>query len=601
VPQCLAFTGDGSRLVSAGDDATVRIWKIGESECRLVSTLRGHSGTIEVVAVSPDGSSIASVGVDGTLLVWRTASPSEVELGVDRQLVDSRPITRSELPALAQRARLRHAMGDWNAAIGDYDAALELAGGNEFFLQSRAEAYAAARLLNESLGDWNRLVQLTDGRNTEYLCRRGECYLSLGRSADAGADFIKALTLTSSQLWQTTAILQRAESLLELGESIVPIGGAWKYSTSGPPENWPTSLDGSSWISGAAPFGTHAAKRTIWADSRDIWLLKTFELEREIDAPLAVYALADDRADVYLNGVLAAHVSGSSEHYITVACSKEARLRRGANTIAVHGHDAGWDASALDVGLYVQGDPATFAGVAAAAVEQAPEIQVAWRQRLVEQQQRKVKQGRWKEAAAVCERLIDASSSDADAAVEGIRAAALFVHAGELEEYHRVCSKLVERFRATTIPEVAERVAKACLIAPPHEATLKAANQLVNLSMQDPNYWNGDLTPWSQSTKALAEYRGGSEQSAIEWGETCLDASADVPSRKALCLGILAMVQAQLGNRDVARESETELTDILREHSPFHMAAELDGNWHDWLTCEIFLREFRQSNADAPP
>jgi len=65
--RCLAFTRDGSRLVSAGDDATVRIWKLGESACRLVSTLRGHSGHIESVAVSPSGTSVAAVHDGGSL------------------------------------------------------------------------------------------------------------------------------------------------------------------------------------------------------------------------------------------------------------------------------------------------------------------------------------------------------------------------------------------------------------------------------------------------------------------------------------------------------------------------------------------------------
>ncbi|MBF8187011.1 hypothetical protein ITP53_14950 [Nonomuraea sp. K274] len=63
-----AFGADGTRLVSAGDDGTVRVWDprgMGQ-----VSVLRGHEGEAWVAAFGPDGRRVFSGGVDGTVRSW---------------------------------------------------------------------------------------------------------------------------------------------------------------------------------------------------------------------------------------------------------------------------------------------------------------------------------------------------------------------------------------------------------------------------------------------------------------------------------------------------------------------------------------------------
>lgn len=58
--------------VTAGHDATVRVWDAGTG--RSLSVLRGHEGVIRGVDVSPDGGRIVSAGEDGTARVWDRAS-----------------------------------------------------------------------------------------------------------------------------------------------------------------------------------------------------------------------------------------------------------------------------------------------------------------------------------------------------------------------------------------------------------------------------------------------------------------------------------------------------------------------------------------------
>ncbi|MGH3659439.1 MAG: WD40 repeat domain-containing protein, partial [Micromonosporaceae bacterium] len=74
----LAFSGDGTRLATAGGDGTVRVWDPRTGEQLLV--LRGHKGSVISVAFSPDGSRLASAGADGTVRIWALDLDDLVEI-----------------------------------------------------------------------------------------------------------------------------------------------------------------------------------------------------------------------------------------------------------------------------------------------------------------------------------------------------------------------------------------------------------------------------------------------------------------------------------------------------------------------------------------
>jgi WD40 repeat protein len=67
--QPVAFTADGRRLVSLGEDGRVRVWGL-----PLASAPRGHRGTVTGVAMSADGRLAASTGEDGRVRLWNTAT-----------------------------------------------------------------------------------------------------------------------------------------------------------------------------------------------------------------------------------------------------------------------------------------------------------------------------------------------------------------------------------------------------------------------------------------------------------------------------------------------------------------------------------------------
>jgi WD40 repeat protein len=68
----VVFSSDGSHLVSGSWDKTVRIWDGLTYE--ELAVLSGHNGAVLTVAYSPDGTRVASGSVDNTMCVWNTST-----------------------------------------------------------------------------------------------------------------------------------------------------------------------------------------------------------------------------------------------------------------------------------------------------------------------------------------------------------------------------------------------------------------------------------------------------------------------------------------------------------------------------------------------
>jgi hypothetical protein len=130
----------------------------------------------------------------------------------------------------------------------------------------------------------------------------------------------------------------------------------WRYTTQKPADDWfRAEFDAGAWNSGKAGFGTRgtpgAVVRTEW-NTPDIWLRREFTLPEGQWKDLQLQMHHDEDAEVYVNGVSAASISGYTTDYEEVPLTDPGRraLRPGRNVVAVHCHQTG-GGQYIDLGL----------------------------------------------------------------------------------------------------------------------------------------------------------------------------------------------------------------------------------------------------------
>src|SRR5262249_44014012 len=71
-----AFSPDGTRIVTASDDKTVRIWDA--TTGKEITVLRGHDEAVLFAAISRDGRRVVTASADKTARIWDLATGKEI-------------------------------------------------------------------------------------------------------------------------------------------------------------------------------------------------------------------------------------------------------------------------------------------------------------------------------------------------------------------------------------------------------------------------------------------------------------------------------------------------------------------------------------------
>lgn len=115
----------------------------------------------------------------------------------------------------------------------------------------------------------------------------------------------------------------------------------WQYTFEQPGADWTSAnFNAANWKTGPAPFGHDAGGvRTPWSTS-DIWIRRAFTLPQQIPTNLNLLVNHDEETQIFINGVLAASVTGYNNTYAEIPMSAQARasLKPGQNVMAVHVH-----------------------------------------------------------------------------------------------------------------------------------------------------------------------------------------------------------------------------------------------------------------------
>ena len=126
----------------------------------------------------------------------------------------------------------------------------------------------------------------------------------------------------------------------------------WRYTTTAPAVGWQQpGFDDGGWQVAPAPFGhLLPGVRTEWT-ADDIWIRRTFTLQKPLSTPF-LSVLHDDDAEVSIDGTPAATVPNATSSYdlTPMSAGAKARLRPGRHVFAVHCHNVSGP-QIIDVGL----------------------------------------------------------------------------------------------------------------------------------------------------------------------------------------------------------------------------------------------------------
>jgi hypothetical protein len=213
-----------------------------------------------------------------------------------------------------------------------------------------------------------------------------------------------------------------------------------------------------------------------------------------------------------------------------------------------------------------------------------------------------IKVGEWDQAASIYAQLVE---SDPNEHGYWFSSAPLCLQIDDHKGYRLICREMLTRYGNTDKPEIAERTARTCSLAPEAVSDVAPVLELADRAVtgtQKPQHYRRFVL-----AKGLAEYRAGHYAVAVEWLNR-FSPRVDGVYYDATAIAVLAMAKHRLGlapGADAARLAEearaalTHAQAIISQKMPDPKAGRpwgtawpyLVDDFHDWLEAQILVHE----------
>ena len=192
------FSPDSSRIVTASEDKTARIWDAASAE--EIAVLRGHDDGVRSAAFSPDGSRIVTASLDKIARIWDAASAKEIAVLRGH---DSMVYSAAFSP---DGSRIVTASYDNTARIWDAASAKEIAvlRGHDSMVYSAAFSPDGSRIVTASRDKTARIWDAASAKEIAVLRGHDSMVYSAAFSPD-GSRIVTASEDKTARIWDAAS------------------------------------------------------------------------------------------------------------------------------------------------------------------------------------------------------------------------------------------------------------------------------------------------------------------------------------------------------------------------------------------------------------
>ncbi|KAF8148071.1 WD40-repeat-containing domain protein [Crassisporium funariophilum] len=193
----VAFSSDGSRIVSGSADNSVRVWDASTGEEKQV--LNGHTDQVNSVAFSSDGSHIVSGSDDASVRVW------DASTGEEKQVLNGHTSAVTSVAFSGDGSRIVSGSADnsvrvWDASTGEEKQVLD---GHTQYVNSVAYSSDGRRIVSGSADNSVRVWDASTGEEKQVLDGHTDQVNSVAFSSD-GSHIVSGSDDGTVRVWDAS-------------------------------------------------------------------------------------------------------------------------------------------------------------------------------------------------------------------------------------------------------------------------------------------------------------------------------------------------------------------------------------------------------------